>query len=54
VYVGFLGEEGEQRVREAYPGPTWNRLTAVKARYDPTNFFRLNQNIEPAAGGGEP
>jgi hypothetical protein len=48
VYVNFLGDESEARVREAYPGPTWERLAAVKARYDPTNLFRLNQNIPPA------
>jgi FAD/FMN-containing dehydrogenase len=48
VYVNFLGDEGEARVREAYPGSTWERLTAIKARYDPTNLFRLNQNIPPA------
>jgi hypothetical protein len=47
AYVGFLGEEGEARVREAYPGTTWERLRAIKARYDPTNLFRLNQNIVP-------
>ena len=45
VYVNFLGDEGEARVREAYPGSTWDRLAAVKRRYDPTNLFRLNQNI---------
>ncbi len=49
AYVNFLVDEGEARVREAYPGPTWDRLAAVKARYDPTNLFRLNQNIPPAA-----
>jgi FAD/FMN-containing dehydrogenase len=49
AYVGFLGDEGEERVRAAYPGPTWDRLAAVKARYDPDNLFRLNQNIPPAA-----
>ncbi len=49
VYVNFVGDEGEERVREAYPGPTWDRLAAVKRRYDPTNLFRLNQNIPPAA-----
>jgi hypothetical protein len=48
AYVNFLSEEGEDRVREAYPGPTWDRLAAIKARYDPTNLFRLNQNIPPA------
>lgn len=50
VYVGFLGDEGEERVRAAYPGTTWERLTAVKARYDPENFFSLNQNIPPKTG----
>lgn len=48
VYVNFLGEEGAARVREAYPGTTWDRLAAIKRRYDPTNLFRLNQNIPPA------
>jgi FAD/FMN-containing dehydrogenase len=47
AYVGFLGDE-QARIREAYPGPTWDRLTAIKARYDPTNLFRLNQNVRPA------
>jgi FAD/FMN-containing dehydrogenase len=47
VYVNFLGDEGEARVRDAYPGSTWERLTAIKGRYDPTNLFRLNQNIPP-------
>ncbi len=51
AYVGFLGNEGEARVRDAYPGPTWERLTAIKGRYDPTNLFRLNQNIPPAIDG---
>ena len=45
AYTGFLGDEGEDRVREAYPQPTWDRLVAVKRRYDPNNLFRLNQNI---------
>jgi FAD/FMN-containing dehydrogenase len=48
AYVGFLGDEGEQRVRQAYPAGTWQRLAKIKARYDPTNLFRLNQNIPPA------
>ncbi|MGH2725111.1 MAG: FAD-binding oxidoreductase [Actinomycetota bacterium] len=48
AYVNFLGDEGRARVRQAYPGPTWDRLAAIKARYDPTNLFRLNQNIPPA------
>jgi FAD/FMN-containing dehydrogenase len=49
AYVGFLGDEGADRVHEAYPGRTWDRLAAIKRRYDPTNLFRLNQNVEPAA-----
>jgi FAD/FMN-containing dehydrogenase len=47
AYVNFLGDEGAARIRAAYPGPTWDRLAEVKARYDPTNLFRLNQNIQP-------
>jgi len=47
AYVNFLGEEGEARIREAYPGSTWERLAEIKGRYDPTNLFRLNQNIPP-------
>ena len=41
--------EGEERIRDAYPAATWDRLAEVKARYDPTNLFRLNQNIPPKA-----
>jgi FAD/FMN-containing dehydrogenase len=51
AYTGFLADEGEARVREAYPGSTWDRLRAIKQRYDPTNLFRLNQNIPPANEG---
>jgi FAD/FMN-containing dehydrogenase len=47
VYVNFLSDEGPERVREAYPGPTWDRLVEVKRRYDPDNLFRRNQNIPP-------
>jgi FAD/FMN-containing dehydrogenase len=46
VYVNDLGDEGGQRVRDAY-GPNYARLVALKNRYDPTNLFRLNQNIAP-------
>jgi hypothetical protein len=49
AYVNFLGDEGPARVRQAYPGPTWDRLAAIKHRWDPTNLFRRNQNIPPAA-----
>jgi FAD/FMN-containing dehydrogenase len=49
AYVNFLNDEGEARVRAAYPGATWDRLAEIKTRYDPTNLFRLNQNIPPRA-----
>ena len=48
VYVNFLTEEETARVGAAY-GPGYARLVEVKKRYDPQNFFRLNQNIQPAA-----
>jgi FAD/FMN-containing dehydrogenase len=48
AYVNFLTDEGAARVREAYPNPTWEKLATIKARYDPTNLFRLNQNVPPA------
>ncbi|HEY7451827.1 MAG TPA: FAD-binding oxidoreductase [Candidatus Limnocylindria bacterium] len=48
AYVNFLVDEGPERVRAAYPGPTWDRLRAIKAGYDPGNLFHLNQNIPPA------
>jgi hypothetical protein len=47
VYVNFLMEEGEYRIREAYGGAKYDRLKALKRKYDPDNFFRLNQNISP-------
>jgi len=49
VYVNFLGvgDEGGDRIKAAY-GPNYERLTQIKARYDPSNLFRLNQNIIPA------
>jgi FAD/FMN-containing dehydrogenase len=49
AYVNFLGDEGAERVRAAYPGTTWDRLAEVKRRYDPENVFRLNQNVPPTA-----
>ena len=45
VYVNFLGNEGEERVRAAYGEENLARLIELKNRYDPGNFFRLNQNI---------
>jgi FAD/FMN-containing dehydrogenase len=47
VYVNFLGDEGPDRVRQAYGAAKYDRLVELKRAYDPTNFFRLNQNIEP-------
>lgn len=47
AYVGFLGDEGVDRARSAYPPETWERLRAIKAAYDPRNIFRRNQNIPP-------
>jgi FAD/FMN-containing dehydrogenase len=47
VYVNFLMEEGEERVRQAYGADKYDRLKALKRKYDPTNLFRLNQNIKP-------
>jgi hypothetical protein len=47
VYVNNLGNEGEDRIRAAY-GPNYDRLAALKVKYDPTNFFRMNPNIQPS------
>jgi hypothetical protein len=47
VYVNFLMEEGEDRIREAYGETKYDRLKALKRKYDADNFFRLNQNIRP-------
>lgn len=47
VYVNFLMNEGQQRVRAAYGPQKYERLVDIKRRYDPDNFFRLNQNIKP-------
>jgi FAD/FMN-containing dehydrogenase len=51
VHVSFLGDEVTARVREAYPADTYERLTAIKRRYDPTNLFHVNQNIVPNRRG---
>lgn len=48
VYVNALGDEGHERVRSAYGAANYERLVTLKNRYDPTNFFRLNQNIKPS------
>ncbi len=46
--LNFLGEESDDTIRAAF-GTNFERLVVVKTKYDPTNFFRLNQNIAPAA-----
>lgn len=48
VYVNFLGDEGADRIRAAYGPEKYDRLRALKRKYDPDNFFRINQNIAPA------
>ena len=48
VYVNFIADEGEKRVRDAYNPTTFKRLQDIKAKYDPGNMFRMNQNIKPA------
>ena len=47
AYVNFMMDEGEDRIRATYRG-NYDRLAAIKAKYDPDNFFRVNQNIRPA------
>jgi FAD/FMN-containing dehydrogenase len=47
AYINFLSNEGQDRVRAAY-GDKYDRLVALKDRYDPTNLFKLNQNIAPS------
>src|SRR5580693_958896 len=51
AYINFLSAEGEERVRAAYGAEKFDRLRALKDRYDPTNLFHLNQNIPPSTTG---
>jgi FAD/FMN-containing dehydrogenase len=48
VYLNFIGDEGEGRVKAAFGEQTYARLQKLKDRYDPENLFRLNQNIKPS------
>ena len=49
VYLNFVGDEGQDRVRAGYGEANYERLAAVKAEYDPQNVFHLHHNIKPAA-----
>jgi len=51
AYVNFMMEEGEDRIRATY-GDNYERLVTIKKKYDPTNFFRVNQNKPSKASGG--
>jgi FAD/FMN-containing dehydrogenase len=52
VYLNFTSDEGEERVRNTYGPERYERLVAIKDKYDPTNLFHLNQNIRPSHGAG--
>jgi len=47
AYVNFMMDEGQERIKATDRG-NYDRLAAIKRKYDPTNFFRVNQNIQPA------
>ena len=49
AYVNFMMDEGEDRVKATYRH-NYARLVEIKSKYDPTNLFRVNQNIKPHAG----
>jgi len=51
AYINFMMDEGAQRIRATY-GDNFDRLSAIKAKYDPGNFFNVNQNIPPGAEVG--
>jgi FAD/FMN-containing dehydrogenase len=48
VYLNFIGDEGEERLRAGFGEENYRRLAQVKAQYDPTNVFHRNHNIKPA------
>ena len=52
MYLNYISDdEGEERVRSSYGPVKYDRLVALKDRYDPDNMFRLNQNIRPSRTG---
>jgi hypothetical protein len=51
TYINYISDEGEEGIQTSY-GPKLERLAALKANYDPSNFFQANQNIKPRAGSG--
>jgi FAD/FMN-containing dehydrogenase len=53
AYINFMGDEGQDRIKAAYRG-NYDRLAQVKQRYDPDNFFHVNQNIRPAGVAAAP
>ena len=46
AYINFMMDEGEERIKATY-GDNYKRLAEIKAKYDPVNLFRVNQNIKP-------
>jgi Berberine and berberine like len=50
AYINFMMDEGQERVQASFRN-NYGRLAAIKKKYDPTNFFCVNQNIKPAAWG---
>lgn len=53
TYINYIGDEGEEGIRTSY-GAKLERLAALKANYDPSNFFHVNQNIKPISGSAPP
>jgi FAD/FMN-containing dehydrogenase len=50
AYSGFMAAGSKEGLGAAYPGATWDRLAEIKARYDPSNLFRVNHNVPPPGG----
>jgi FAD/FMN-containing dehydrogenase len=54
AYVNYIDDEGAEGVKASYSGEKLARLAALKGKYDPTNLFRMNQNIAPGGRGNDP